>query len=244
MRLEVNTLTAHPHGVSSPTRDLRSDAPLAVREGASLLAHPLASTGVVAFCYGAELGSVQGAADALGLTQSAITKRIQSLERRVGVQLFERGRFGLRLTPVGRRVLPRAVAALQALDATAAEAAAALHEAFVIASEMPLEAARPLGWPSTTLVGVLRADADGVFAAVRSGTADIGVVAGPVLASDFAQLRLSGLSVEPDGPHACEIPIADVLTVIRPLGPATDGAAELWTWLDHELGSPADDSLV
>ena len=39
---------------------------------------------------------MHGAADALGLTQSAVSKRIQALERRTGVVLLERGRHGVR----------------------------------------------------------------------------------------------------------------------------------------------------
>jgi hypothetical protein len=46
----------------------------------------------------AELGSVRRAADALNLSQSTISRRIQSLECRLGVSLFERSRSGARLT--------------------------------------------------------------------------------------------------------------------------------------------------
>ncbi|MBA2636914.1 MAG: LysR family transcriptional regulator, partial [Solirubrobacterales bacterium] len=46
-------------------------------------AEPLAGRDLVAFVAAVEAGSVQGAADALQLTQSAATKRLQSLERRL-----------------------------------------------------------------------------------------------------------------------------------------------------------------
>jgi DNA-binding transcriptional LysR family regulator len=79
------------------------------------VANPLAGGELAAF----EAGSVHGAADALQLTQSAVTKRIQMLERRVGGRLFERGRFGVRPTELGRTVYPAAKRALEALDSVA-----------------------------------------------------------------------------------------------------------------------------
>lgn len=84
--------------------------------GSPTLANPLASTELAAFVSAIEAGSVHGAADALQLTQSAVTKRIQALERRVGGRVLERGRFGVRTTPLGASVYPAAKAALEALD--------------------------------------------------------------------------------------------------------------------------------
>jgi DNA-binding transcriptional LysR family regulator len=55
----------------------------------------------------------------LQLTQSAVTKRIQALERRVGGRLFGRGRFGVRPTELGRTVYPAAKRALEALGSVA-----------------------------------------------------------------------------------------------------------------------------
>jgi DNA-binding transcriptional LysR family regulator len=75
----------------------------------------LAGGELAAFVAAVEAGSVHGAADALQLTQSAVTKRIQMLERRVGGRLLERGRFGVRPTELGRTVYPAAKRALEAL---------------------------------------------------------------------------------------------------------------------------------
>ena len=74
------------------------------------VANPLGSAELVAFVAAAEAGSVHGAAETLQLTQSAVTKRIQAPERRVGGRLFERGRFGVRPTELGRTVYPPASA--------------------------------------------------------------------------------------------------------------------------------------
>jgi DNA-binding transcriptional LysR family regulator len=83
------------------------------------VANPLAGSELAAFVAAVEAGSVHGAADALQLTQSAVTKRIQTLERRVGGRLFERGRFGVRPTELGRTVYPAAKRALEALGSVA-----------------------------------------------------------------------------------------------------------------------------
>jgi len=62
-----------------------------------------------------ESGSIQGSADALTLTQSAATKRIQGLERRLGQDLRSRGRTGAQPTELGRTLYPLAKRALSAL---------------------------------------------------------------------------------------------------------------------------------
>lgn len=48
------------------------------------------------------------AAEALCLSQPALTQRIQRLETQVGATLFERGQGGTRLTPLGQQLLPQA----------------------------------------------------------------------------------------------------------------------------------------
>jgi DNA-binding transcriptional LysR family regulator len=79
----------------------------------------LAGSELAAFVAAVEAGSVHGAADALQLTQSAVTKRVQTLERRVGGRLFERGRFGVRPTALGCTMYPAAKRALEALGSVA-----------------------------------------------------------------------------------------------------------------------------
>lgn len=53
----------------------------------------------------AEHGSFRRAADALNLSQSTVSRRVQLLERRLGVPLFERSRSGVRLTYAGERFI-------------------------------------------------------------------------------------------------------------------------------------------
>jgi DNA-binding transcriptional LysR family regulator len=81
----------------------------------SLDAEPLPGTELAAFVAAVESGSIQGAADALALTQSGATKRIQTLERRIGQELLRRGRNGTQPTELGRTLYPLAKRALAAL---------------------------------------------------------------------------------------------------------------------------------
>lgn len=79
-------------------------------------ANPLSTGDLAAFVAAVETASLHGAADALDMTQSAVTKRIQALERRLGVRLLERGRFGARPTAAGRLLYPEAKQALAAVQ--------------------------------------------------------------------------------------------------------------------------------
>lgn len=76
---------------------------------------PISSRDLAAFAAAAEAGSVQGASEALNLTQSATTKRLQALERRLGVSLLIRSRTGVRLSAEGQALYPEARRALDAL---------------------------------------------------------------------------------------------------------------------------------
>jgi DNA-binding transcriptional LysR family regulator len=56
----------------------------------------------------ARIGNYQRAALQLGVTQSALTRSIQALEKRLGARLFDRGQGGVRPTAVGRLLIARA----------------------------------------------------------------------------------------------------------------------------------------
>ncbi len=71
---------------------------------------------IQAFAEVARHGTVSRAAEALFVSQPALTARIQGLERTLGGELFIRGRHGSRLTEAGTAFLPyveRALATLQ-----------------------------------------------------------------------------------------------------------------------------------
>jgi DNA-binding transcriptional LysR family regulator len=150
-------------------------------------AEPLSGRDLAAFVAAVETGSVQGAAEALALTQSAATKRIRALEARVGATLLERGRFGARPTQTGRLLYPEARAALDALaraesvllgerDRTPVLALAASHTIGEFLLPGWLSAFRAAGEDVRARVDVINSAA--VLAAVRAGEAEIGFVEG------------------------------------------------------------------
>jgi DNA-binding transcriptional LysR family regulator len=61
---------------------------------------------VKALIMAADRGSFTKAARELGYTQSGLTHMMNSLEEEIGFQVLQRGRFGVRLSPEGERLLP------------------------------------------------------------------------------------------------------------------------------------------
>src|SRR5205809_2804371 len=80
---------------------------------------------IEAFVEAQRRGSITRAAAALELTQPTLTARLRGLEQELGAQLLVRGRRGVSLTAAGRRFLPRAQAALEAVRRGVAETKAA-----------------------------------------------------------------------------------------------------------------------
>jgi len=79
------------------------------------------------FCKAAELGSFTAAAEAMGLTQGAVSRSIARLEERLGVRLFQRSTRSVRLTDDGELYRSQCQ---QALDQIAeAERAITGHQA-------------------------------------------------------------------------------------------------------------------
>lgn len=78
-----------------------------------------------AFCAIAETGGFGRAADRLGLTQTAVSHQIAQLEGWMGGRLFDRGRNGARLSPLGMKLHPEIASALIALETALHQARAA-----------------------------------------------------------------------------------------------------------------------
>ena len=62
--------------------------------------------GIQAFLTVSDTGSFSRAADALFLTQPAVSKRIQALEHSLGITLFDRIGKSVRLTEAAHALLP------------------------------------------------------------------------------------------------------------------------------------------
>ncbi|MFF4920499.1 LysR family transcriptional regulator [Kitasatospora sp. NPDC001261] len=114
----------------------------------------------------AEQGTFTAAAQALGYTQSAVSRQIASIERAAGAELLERRREGVRLTAAGRVVMRHATVVLEEIDAAARELSGRPEEGGTVR----------LGWvptAGTTLVpqalAALRRSAPGVRVTSREG---------------------------------------------------------------------------
>lgn len=151
------------------------------------LGDPLPGRDLAAFVTAVESGTVQGAADALALTQSAATKRLQALERRVGRTLLERGAYGVRPTEAGAVLYPLAREALAVLE----RAEASLRSPGG-APQLRIHASRTIGeallpqWLASfrtsappCRVSVAVTNSEQVAHAVRDGVAEIGFAEGP-----------------------------------------------------------------
>jgi DNA-binding transcriptional LysR family regulator len=71
-----------------------------------------------------DAGAITVAADRIGLTQPALSRRIQQLEERLGVALLSRGRKGVALTAAGELVAAEARILVARYDSMCAEVAA------------------------------------------------------------------------------------------------------------------------
>jgi DNA-binding transcriptional LysR family regulator len=67
---------------------------------------PLTLNQLKVFLTALELGNLTSAASELDMSQSALSHALAEIEKSLGAKLLERGRFGVRPTPLGKRVAP------------------------------------------------------------------------------------------------------------------------------------------
>ncbi|MEO8487128.1 MAG: LysR family transcriptional regulator, partial [Betaproteobacteria bacterium] len=96
------------------------------------------------FLHVAATGSFSRAAALASSTQSAVSKRIGALERELAARLFERTGRGARLTPAGRRLLPRAEALTAEVDCLAELVA---DDAFALRGVVRIALQPSVSWP-------------------------------------------------------------------------------------------------
>lgn len=140
-----------------------------------------------AFLAVVEQGSFGKAALELGLTQSAISHAIASLETELGVALLFRGRQGASLTPVGTELVPHVAEMLRHLEQIVAKAQVAkgLDTGQVRIAAIrslatywvpPAIAAFKQRYPQITVTVTRCTNHGAVQAALRSGEVDIGLM--------------------------------------------------------------------
>jgi DNA-binding transcriptional LysR family regulator len=129
------------------------------------------------FVAAADAGQFQEAAAGLSITQQAVSKRIATLEKDLGVRLFTRTARGAGLTIDGQALLPHARALLQTEERAAASVrpgSRALRVDVIGRRLAPAGLLRGFhrAHPETELDVVTLFDADAAVAAIRSGTID------------------------------------------------------------------------
>lgn len=90
-----------------------------------------------AFCAIAETGGFGRAADRTGRTQTAVSHQLAQLEGWIGGRLFDRGRSGARLTPLGARLHPAIAATISELEMALYQARASVSVRSVAVSVSP-----------------------------------------------------------------------------------------------------------
>ncbi|GAA4467395.1 LysR family transcriptional regulator [Phytohabitans houttuyneae] len=134
--------------------------------------------GVRTFVAAADAGQFQEAAATLSVTQQAVSKRIATLERDLGVRLFTRTARGARLTVDGQAFLPHARELLRVAeraDASVRPGRRALRVDVMSRRVAPAVVLQDFyrAYPEIALdVVTLSADVDGAVAAVEAGTVD------------------------------------------------------------------------
>jgi DNA-binding transcriptional LysR family regulator len=154
-------------------------------------------------------GTVAGAADALSLTASPVSRTIRELERHLG-SLFDRDYHRMTLTDVGRRLLPGAVRIVRESDDLVAVAAGRTPPVRYAASPwIPAEFAQQLG-DAADQAGAAE-ELDGAMSSVLlhrmvHGDLDIAVVHLPVPMDGVATMAMARyqftLAVAPTDPLA------------------------------------------
>lgn len=144
------------------------------------VASPLVDLDAVrTFVAVSETGQFQAAADDLGITQQGASRRVASLERELGVQLFARIARGVRLTVDGQALLPHARELLRAAERVSAAVTPGRRALRIDVISRRIAPANVLHafyqqHPDIELdvVAMLNADAASALAEVSAGTLD------------------------------------------------------------------------
>ncbi|SOD83340.1 LysR family transcriptional regulator [Streptomyces sp. Ag109_G2-15] len=181
----------------------------------------------------ADEGGFSAAAARLGATQSAVSHAVRGIERKLGVVLFERGRFGARPTPAGERAAAHARRVLRMLQALAAdargagtgEAAGALRVAAFRGAALhllpPVLERLALRHPGIEVsVTVVRELGPGTAGEVAEGRADLGIA------------TLGGGSPLPAG-LVGDVLLEEPYSLVHPAGHPAPRTLPLVDWMEN-----------
>lgn len=170
-------------------------------------------TQLEAFCRVVELGSFSAAAEALVVTQPAVSLQVRSLERELGVRLLDRRGRSVTLTPEGRAVYRHARAILHLRQRIYREiqgasarpvrlGASATGVSYYLPPLLHAFAEANPGAAVTTRVDIT----DRILQGLLDGELDLGLVWGPVRCAEVEEERLGWdrfcLIAYPDHPLA------------------------------------------
>lgn len=186
----------------------------------------------------ADYGGFTVAADAIGMSQPALSKRVARLEHELGVRLFHRVGRGVRLTPAGDAFLVPARQALHDVEVTRASVAAvaglrsgeldiAALPTLAVSHLADLVGAFRVAYPEVVVRIIGSEDAAGVAALVRTARCEIGVCDLPVPGLvTWPWFRQELLAVFPPGTRLRSrrrLPVADLAA--HPVVMATPGTS-------------------
>ena len=191
---------------------------------------------VLTFREVARLGSFSRAAEALALTQPAVSQQVAALERQAGARLLERGPGGLSLTPAGELLLAHADVVADRLELASGQLAEQVAHA---ARELRIGAfPSALATRVPRALGRLTAERPEVKADVTEGTTDelvervrSGALHVAVCFQDAAVARREHEGTEradlDEEPFAALLPLGHPLAGAGPIGLA-DLADQTW----------------
>lgn len=204
----------------------------------------LLSPQLQAFSEVSRLGTVHGAAKRLGLTQTAVTQRIQSLERDLDATLFTRSRRGMQLTDAGQALVQycrqaedlegEALASIGAPGGASGEAPLANvtiegPSSLMRSRVIPAVARLLPAHPRLTVVFRMSDAASGMLA-LKRGEADIVVVPRAEVALELDSRLLKAERYVLVGPPAwAKRPLADIVQTERIIDfDPTDRMTQIW----------------
>jgi LysR family transcriptional regulator, low CO2-responsive transcriptional regulator len=192
-----------------------------------------------AFVLVARLGSVTSAANALGVSESAVSQALTALRQHLGDQLVSRGPGGMTLTPGGSRLLATA----SQIVVLGAEAHAAVRAAQGAPEQLRVVA-------TSTLAEFVVSPLMEAFTRRFAGALEVS--AGVAVSNEMGVLvanRLADLAIGPEVASHPALPVVSEpvfryrLVVVGAAQPRLAGGPQQWRWLVDPAGTdPGSDT--